>query len=262
MDELEAARKAAEIGGRILRKHFGKPNVYSKGYRDVVTDADLECERALKAFFEKNFPAYGFLGEETARNFVEGKNWVVDPLDGTREFSYGIPYFSVSIALLEGKQAKVGVVHNPVTRDLFTAVAGKGAFHNGERIHCAGKPRLSDALSAGCFIYERKELVEFAYKNKIFLLNYSPALDLCGVARGRIDSVVYTSSTYDDHAAGALMVQESGGVVSNFGSCKYDPFELGIMAGNPSLHKELCKVFPRQFDEFKSEEAQYTTTTF
>ena len=254
--------KAADIGGRILRKHYKKPNVYSKGYRDVVTDADLECERELKKFFEKHFPKYGFVGEEGARNFVDGKNWIVDPLDGTREFSYGIPYFSISIALLEGKKTNLGVVHNPITREYYHARLGGGACLNGEAIHCGDKKKLADSLSAGCFIYSRKELVDFAYKNKIFLLNYSPALDLCGVARGRIDSVVYTSSTFDDHGAGALIVREAGGKVSNFGSSSYDPFELGIMAGNRQLHRELCSVFPHPFEEVRSEEAQYTTTTF
>lgn len=262
MDEFNAARKAAGIGGAILRKHFKKPNVYSKGYRDVVTDADLECERALKKFFAKHFPSYGFVGEETARNFVEGRNWIVDPLDGTREFACGIPYFSVSIALLEKGVARVGLVHNPVTRETYFARAGGGAFLNGERIRCASRKSLSDSLSAGCFIYSRKELVDFAYANKIFLLNYSPALDLCGVARGRIDSVVYTSSTFDDHSAGALIVREAGGAVSNFGSVKYDAFKLGVMAANPLLHGQLCKFFPHPFEEITSEEAQYTTTTF
>lgn len=262
MDELAAAFKAAEFGGRILLRHFKKPNVYSKGYRDIVTDADLECERELKKFFAKKFPSYGFVGEETARNFVEGKNWVVDPLDGTREFSYGIPYFSVSIALVDRKQTRLGVVHNPIVKDFYHARLGGGAFLNRKPIRCAEKQRLSEALSTGCFIYERKALVDFAYKNKIFLINYSPALDLCGVACGRIDSVVYTSSTFDDHGAGALIVCEAGGAVSNFGSSKYDPFELGIMAANKQLHKQLCKAFPRPFEEITSEEAQYTTTTF
>ena len=262
MDEFNAALRAAKIGGRILRKHFKHPNVYSTGYRDVVTDADLECERELKKFFAKNFPYHGFLGEETARKFVDGKNWVVDPLDGTREFAYGIPYFSVSIALFDRDKALLGVVYNPVTDDLYTARVGGGAFHNREKIACGSKKSLSSALGSGCFLYTRPELAKFAYATKIFLLNYSPALDLCSVASGRIDAVVYSVSSFTDHSAASLIAQEAGAVVSNYGQKTFSPFGSGVMAANSVLHKQILRVLPKPFDELTSEESQYTARVF
>lgn len=264
VNELNSALKAAELAGEILRKHFfSAPSVRSKGYRDIVTDADVDSENALKKFFAENFPSYGFVGEETEKNFVEGgRNWIVDPLDGTREFSFGIPHFSVSIALFEGKKVLLGVVYNPILNDFYHAELGKGAFKNNKRISCGQKSVLRESLSSGCFAYSRPELAKFAYANKILLINYSPALDLCGVASGRIDSVVYTFCNFADCSAGALIATEAGAVVTNFGKTTFSPFDNGIMASNPVLYQQICRLFPKPLEEITFEEAQYKQSPF
>lgn len=257
--ELEDAVKAAETAGRILLEKFKNPAVKTKNIKDVVTDADVGSEKSIKEFLMEKYPDYGFLGEEGGLEKGRKKRtWVVDPLDGTRPFSLGIPNFSVSIALVEGKETLLGVVHNPVMGEMFTAIKNNGAYLNGKRLQPDGNNKPLMECVVGCtFRYHRNELLRLEENVNICLVNFSPALDVCRVAQGRIDASVHGLTQIFDHAAAALIAQESGIKVTNFGSAEWDISENGIVAARPAVHEQLSRLFPNPLENLSEGEKHY-----
>ncbi|MBI3412466.1 MAG: inositol monophosphatase [Candidatus Aenigmarchaeota archaeon] len=255
---LDDAVKAAETAGKILSERFNNPKVKTKNIKDVVTDADLESENAIKKFLMEKYPDYGFLGEETG--FKKGnKTWVVDPIDGTRAFSFGIPNFSVSIALVENGKSMVGVVYNPMTGETFTSEKGGGAFFNGKLIGKSAKEKPTEECLVGCtFQYHRKELLKLEENVNVCLVNFSPALDVCRVAQGRIDAAVHGLTEIFDHAAASLIAVESGLKITNFGKKSWDIVDLGILAASPAIHGRLEALFPEPLRNLDKGEKFYT----
>ncbi len=150
ISELNIAKEAAlDAGGIIMSYYKAEYEIKEKGYHNPVTTADHEADSRLKEILIGAYPNYGWLSEETvdspARLQME-RVWVVDPLDGTKEFIEGIPNFVVSIALVENGVPVVGILYNPVTEEIFTASKGNGAFLNGESIHCSTKENVSDMV--------------------------------------------------------------------------------------------------------------------
>ncbi len=148
--DLNLAKEAAvEAGGVILNYYKADYEIRDKGYHNPVTTADHAADARLKEILMDARPDYGWLSEETVdspERLAKERIWVVDPLDGTKEFIEGVPNFVVSIALVENGMPIVGVLYNPVTKETFTAVKGGGAFLNGEPIHCATKEDLGDMV--------------------------------------------------------------------------------------------------------------------
>ncbi len=254
---LTDAIGAAKIAGKILADKFGHPVIKTKNVKDVVTDADVEAENQIKKFLMRKYPNYGFIGEETG---FERKDvtWVVDPLDGTRAFCFGMAYFSVSIALVDGPKTALGVVYNPVAKEMFTAERGKGAFLNGVKIEPPSAEKPIGKCLIGCaFRYSRPELQRLEQNVGMCIVGLSAALDVCRTAQGRIDGAVYGLTNAFDHAAAALVAQECGVTVTNFGRNSWSPYGLGIIAARPKAHRILSGMFPNPLEKLDSLEMSY-----
>ncbi len=244
--ELKAALEAAEAAGELLRCRFQEGvRVSYKGARDPVTEADREAERLVAERLGERFPGYGFLGEEQGRRRDGALRWVVDPLDGTTNFSRGIDRFCVSIALERDGEVLLAVIRDPLRRESFFAVRGEGAFCNGRRIRVSTTRSLERAVAASGFPYPDRahEADNFGLWRTMVQACQAvrclgaSALDLAHVACGRLDLFWELGLDPWDQAAGALLVQEAGGLVSAVDGGRFDPHRPSILAANPALHR-------------------------
>lgn len=251
---LATAIDAALVAGRIHRRYFRqRPDVRKKGPIDLVTDADLAVERELRAMLGARFPDHAILAEEGAPADAPAAGpprWIIDPLDGTTNFAHGLALFCVSIALEIDGRIELGVVYDPIADELFTAERGEGARRNGEPLRVSGCARLIDALLCTGFPYtvqeNRQSQVEvfgaFLGRARAVRRLGSAALDLCYVAAGRLDGFWEERLHPWDVAAGGLLVEEAGGVVTDYAG---GPLDLGrgqIVACTPALHDALLGV--------------------
>jgi myo-inositol-1(or 4)-monophosphatase len=249
--ELQAALQAAGAAGELLKNGFrGEFEVVYKGDIDPVTALDHQSEDLVFGILKEAFPAYAFLGEEDHHALESGRPvWIVDPLDGTSNFSRGYPFFSVSIALHREGETVLGVVYSPLHDDLFVAQKGIGAWLNGAPIRVSSTRELGRALIASGFPYDvwtarRDNLAEWSYFTKRV---FSPrcdgcaSLDLCYVARGTYDAYWELDLAPWDMAAGALVVAEAGGLLSGTSGEPFDPFGSSVLAATPYLHGQILE---------------------
>ena len=248
---IAAARKTA----RALKRDFGeleKLQVSLKGPANFVSSADRRAEETLFQELSKARPGYGFLGEEGgARAGADTSHrWIVDPLDGTTNFLHGIPQFAISIALEREGSVVAGLVYNPASEEMFIAEKGKGAFLNEQRIRVAGRKRLADSVIAcGLPHIGRGDLALAAKETGAMQAQVAglrrfgaAALDLAWIAAGRLDGYWERDIKPWDMAAGAILVREAGGFVSDCDGGT-DIFAKGhIVAGNDAIQKELLRV--------------------
>lgn len=216
-----------------------KSNIY-----DVVTRADKEGEAFLLGEIQRVFPGHAVLGEESGAHAGTGDYlWVVDPLDGTNNFSQGLPVFTVSIGLQYKGQAVVGVVYAPYFDELYTAVRGKGAWLNGRQIHVSQKSKLEESILGTGFPYDKDVNPDNNSANLSAILPHlrgirrmgSAAYDLACVAAGFLDGYWELSLQPWDMCAGGLLVEEAGGIVIPFRENR----GISIIAGNPVLVAEI-----------------------
>lgn len=244
--DLELAERAARAAGEVLLSYFGQAaeGLASKtSPTDPVSDADREAERTIREVLLDDRPDDGLIGEEGSRSSpANGRTWIVDPLDGTVNFLYGLRTWAVSIALEDAEGAVVGVVFNPVDAECFTAARGEGAALNGQRIHVTQCPSLDRAMVATGFSYEadnRREqaelLVGLLPRIRDLRRAGAAALDLAYVAAGRVDAFYERGLKRWDEAAGRLLVREAGGVVEDLPG---EPAGV-ISAATPELLTEL-----------------------
>ncbi|XP_052180665.1 inositol monophosphatase 3-like isoform X2 [Diospyros lotus] len=226
---LAVAVDAAKKAGDIIRKSFYQTkHVEYKGQVDLVTETDKACEDLIFNHIRQHFPSHKFIGEETtaACGFMEltaEPTWIVDPVDGTTNFVHGFPFVCVSIGLTIEKVPIVGVVYNPIMDELFTAIDGKGAFLNGKPIKVSSQSELVKSLLGTEGGTNRDQSTRDAFTKRInYLLSKvrslrwcgSSALDLCGIACGRLDLFYqFGFGGPWDVAAGAVIVKEAGGVL-------------------------------------------------
>jgi len=254
--ELEQARAAALEAGDILRRHFRERRfeVGSKGRDNPVTSADLEADTALREHLRRAFPDYGWLSEETAddgERLGRRRVWIVDPLDGTKEFIKGIPEFVVAIALCEDGVPVLGVTYNPIKRELFWAARGEGCHLDGEAVHVTAAAGLARAV----VLASRSETARGewqAYKEQLVVNPIgSVAYKLALVAAGRADATFTRSPKSEwDIASGAALLAEAGGVMTDIHG---DPIRFnrkhvkldGFLAAGPALHAALGKLVLR-----------------
>jgi myo-inositol-1(or 4)-monophosphatase len=223
-DDLELAERAARAAGEVLMSYFGRDAeglALKSSPTDPVSDADREAERTIRELLLNDRPEDGLVGEEGSRSAPSnGRTWIVDPLDGTVNFLYGLRTWAVSIALEDAGGLAVGVVFNPVDAECFSAVRGEGARLNGRAISVTSCDSLDRAMVATGFSYEAERRAEQAE----LLLRLLPqirdvrragaaALDLAYVAAGRVDAFYERGLKRWDEAAGRLLVQEAGGVI-------------------------------------------------
>ena len=240
---VEAARAAGEIALRYYRGGF---EVTIKPDQTPVTQADREAERAIAAILGRAFPDWGFLGEEFGEQGAKDVRWIVDPIDGTKNFVRGIPVWAVLIGLEEHGEITTGVVLNPVTGDLFTARKGEGAFANGERIRVSTCERMKDAalLHSGLKLLREAgwwdgflRLVDAAGRTRGFGDYYGYGL----VAEGKAEVYVEVDLKPWDIAPVKILVEEAGGRLTDF-SGRPTIYDGSVVATNGRLHDEALSL--------------------
>jgi myo-inositol-1(or 4)-monophosphatase len=258
---LETARKA----GQLLCQFYHQRHTVTRKSSDIdlVTEADLASERLIVDAIRARYPDHSILSEEgmgDASGSAEGSPqtalseipylWLVDPLDGTVNYAHGFPIWGVTLALAERGQVVLGVIYDPVRDQIYWAERGQGAWFHGERLAVSGTARLRDALVATGFAYKRatladNNLAEFAaVMPRVQGLRRAGAavIDLAHLAAGRLDAYWEMHLQPWDWAAGWLLVEEAGGVVTGM---RGEPWSLGmnsIVASNGAIHDELLSV--------------------
>lgn len=253
---LDVARSAALEAGELLLARFGhlaRSDVRTKSAaRDLVTEADVASERHLVARLREAFPEHAIEAEEEVLDertpgAADGPRWFLDPLDGTVNFVHQLPFFAVSMGLFVDEKPEVAVVHLPRIGETFTAVAGEGAELDGKPIAVSPCAALGDAILATGFPYRRNELEHNNLANfERFFLDQrgvrrmgSAAIDLAYVAAGRLDGYWELHLSPHDVAAGALLVREAGGVVTDADGGE-DWLRGGhVVAAGPDLHEAI-----------------------
>lgn len=254
---LEIAIEAAKQAGKYLKNNVGKVyEIQQKGgqERNLVTAIDKRSEAIIIETIRRHYPAHDILAEESqpaggADNSSKYK-WIIDPLDGTTNFTHGLPVFCVSIGLEYNEQIIAGVIYDPNLDELFTAEKGKGAFLNGKRIFVSKTASLKRSLLVTGFPYNIADNPNHAIERFVnFLMQAqavrrmgSAAIDLAYVAAGRYDGFWEVALNPWDMAAGALLVQEAGGKLSDFTGNSFSVYQKEICATNGLIHEEMISV--------------------
>jgi myo-inositol-1(or 4)-monophosphatase len=249
--ELEAAVAAARSAGRIQLASVGAVlEVQTKSSDvDLVTEIDRRCEDLIRDTLLGAFPADSFLGEEDGTTPGEsGRRWIVDPLDGTLNYTHGFPYFAVSIALESDGELVVAVVHDATRDEVFTAVRGGGAHVDGVPIRVSDRAPLAGALLATGFAYAAREdganlplFVAMLERSRGIRRAGAAALDMAYTAAGRLDGFWEMALKPWDTAAGTLLIREAGGIVTDGAGAPHIPGAPSVVAAGPSLHAELLR---------------------
>ncbi len=255
MKELAAAIEAALVGGDVLESYFGGDfEVGYKGESNLVTQADTDSERRVLEVLRQRVRDASFLAEETGEAPAESgestRRFIIDPLDGTTNFAHAYPFFAVSIGFEEEGQMMAGVVYDPVRKELFTAERGGGAFLNGRRLRVSETRRMEEALLVTGFPYDLKDDLEgnlrlftrFMGVVRAIRRDGAAALDLCYLAAGRFDGFWEEKLAPWDTAAGALIVEEAGGRVSDFEDMSFHCSGKQILATNRHLQQPMLDV--------------------
>jgi histidinol-phosphatase len=240
---VEAARAAGEIALRYYRGEF---DVALKADQTPVTQADREAEQAIRTVLGRAFPGHGFLGEEFGAEGSTESRWIIDPIDGTKNFVRRIPVWAVLIALEEDGEVTTGVVFNPVSDELCWARRGEGAYHNGECIRVSAVERLADAtlLHAGLGLLRSTgwwdgflRLVDATSRQRGFGDYYGYQL----VAEGKAEIYLEVDLKPWDVAAVKILVEEAGGRLTDFKG-RPDIYDGTVIASNGRLHEEALRL--------------------
>jgi myo-inositol-1(or 4)-monophosphatase len=255
--ELQVAHDAALAAGEILQRYFrdGGYQIDSKGRNNPVTTADFEADSELKQILRDAFPAYGWLSEETADNderLTRERVWIVDPLDGTKEFIKGIPEFVVAIALAEHGVPVLGVSYNPIKQELFSGMPGAGCFLDGKPVTVSS----TSTLEHSTILASRSETARGewkAYEGRVTVRPIgSVAYKLALVAAGQADATfTLTPKSEWDIASGVALIIAAGGRVTdlNGGEVRFNHRDVktpGFVASNGHLHAQLESMLPHR----------------
>ncbi len=260
-NELNIAKKAADEAADLIRDFQQKKSfeINFKGHNDLVTDADVAAESTILEIISENFPDDHVLAEESSTEMVMpgGRTWLIDPIDGTTNFAHGFPVYCVSIGLWENKQPKAGLVLEVNNEELFEATAGGGAFLDGESITVSSIQDPAHAMIGTGFPYNDLSIVENYLKLFRWLMHHTQAVrrpgaasyDLCCVAAGRFDGFYEYSLNPWDVGAASLIIQEAGGVISDWQGGENWLFGERIIAGNAEVHAFLLEAIQEHFPE-------------
>lgn len=262
---LNIAIEAAKEAGKFLKFNLGKVRDIQRKAgqeRNLVTEIDRQSEELIIGIIKRRFPHHSFLAEETEHRLAQSagpleKNseyrWIIDPLDGTTNYTHHFPCFAVSIALEKKGEIVLGVVYDPNFDELFVAEKGRGAFMNGKRLSVSKTETLIHSLLVTGFPYNIKDNPDHAIEHFVNFLKEAQAIrrmgsatiDLAYVAAGRFDGFWEVSLNPWDTAAGVLLVQEAGGMVTDFSGNPYSIYQKPILASNGVIHNEMIRVLKK-----------------
>ncbi len=238
-------------GDYIYKHSHKKKNISYKGVVNLVTQYDNIAQRVIVGYLRKNFPEYGILSEENVEhNRGKSIKWILDPLDGTTNFAHDLPIWAISLALeIEGKIV-IGIVYDPTRKELFSAIARRGAWLNGRRIHVSKTNTLNKSLLVTGFPYDIREskrnnlnyFARFCVRAQAVRRLGSAALDLCYTACGRFDGYWELKLSPWDQAAGFLILKEAGGRVTDFKGRPFSIYGSEVLGTNGLIHKAMMRV--------------------
>lgn len=245
--------EAVQATRPLIMNEERRSQIITKGVGDYVTQVDLSIQAHLQAILQERYPEIQFMGEEQKERHLDEKKpmWILDPIDGTSNLIFGLEHSAVSLGLYDGEKIAFGVIYNPYKEETFHAVRGKGSFLNGCPIHVQRAEGLKDCLiSYGTNPYARESKAEyFLFVEKVLTRCVdirrfgSAALDLAYVACGRSGGYFEPNLKPWDYAAGILLVEEAGGLVTGFDGKDFCPLHpQDILAGGPGVHKELLDM--------------------
>lgn len=252
-ETLEKAMLAIRAGGEVVSHHFGQISaslVEKKARDDYVTYVDRESEERIKSLLKKFFPEYAILAEESGITGESPYLWILDPLDGTTNFIHGFPFVSLSLALKKEDEIIIGIILDPLRNEIFWAIKGRGGFLNGNPIKIRSKSGLEGALLATGFPFRAKRLLPEYLEifRRLFLKTSgirragSAALDLAYVARGVFSGFFEFGLSIWDIASGSLLIEETGGLVTDFKGGNEYLSSGNIIAGSPEVHREMLDI--------------------
>ena len=251
---VNIAVRAARQAGVVIVRHLNQLEsleVVDKGRNEFVSKVDHLAEEAIIEVIHEYYPEHSILAEESGERGSHEYQWIIDPLDGTTNYLHGFPVFAVSIAVTRNGQLEHGVVYDPLRQEVYTASRGQGAQLDGRRIRVSKRAQMKQCLIATGFPYRmnKSSIDDYLGMLKAVIQETagvrrpgSAALDLCYVAAGRVDGFWEIGLNVWDVAAGALMIREAGGRISDYrGTDKY--LETGdVVAGNPKIYAALSKL--------------------
>jgi len=247
---VRAARRAGELMVRQLNQ-LEKLKVAEKSRNEFVTQVDEAAEAAIIEVIRDHYPEHSILAEESGASGEHEYQWIIDPLDGTTNFIHGFPVFSVSIAVARAGEIEHGVVYDPLRQEIFTASRGQGAQLDGHKIRVSKRTSLQGALIATGLPYRAnlKHLDRYLGMLRAVMQDTagirrpgSAALDLCYVAAGRVDGFWELGLSKWDIAAGALMIREAGGRISDFRGTDAFLDSGNVVCGTPKVYAALSKL--------------------
>lgn len=257
--ELQAAIHAAQSAGNLIKSYTDKSRSQSfelKGRHDLVTEADVATEKLIKTIISAHFPDDVFLAEEShdGEHLTDARTWIVDPIDGTTNFAHGVPFYAVSIALWKNKKPVAAVVLGVDQNELFTAEEGEGTELNGKKVKVSSTENYAGALIGTGFPYRDLSVLEDYMKVFHVLMREthgvrrpgSAAYDMAYVSCGRYDGFYEYALAPWDVAAGALLIREAGGIVTDWKGGEDWLHGKRIIAGNPHIHQYLKDVILRE----------------
>lgn len=246
---IEITSQIARDAGALLRDGFGQTQKINQAeFHDIKLQMDVDCQRLIEGQLRRAFPSHSIIGEEESHGDPNAEfRWVVDPLDGTVNYTYGIPHFCVSIALqkrnpscrlakeLGGYESVVGVIYDPMRNELFASERGKGAFLNGKKIQVSARTKMEEAIVTVGFSKSEEtiqrgleHLQKMVRKVRKTRMMGAAALDIAYVAAGRIEAYMEYSVRLWDIAAGILIAEEAGGAI-----------HLEPLQGGPHMFKAM-----------------------
>jgi myo-inositol-1(or 4)-monophosphatase len=249
---LKEAKEVALKAGQMLKENINtSAEIFFKGAVNLVTDLDNRSQRMIFDHLSSRFPDHDFMGEEGLRKDRGAElRWIIDPLDGTTNYAHGFPIYTISIAFEAKGEVVLGLVYDPMREEMFSALKCQGAFLNGKSIHVSSVQDLDKSLVATGFPYDLREseVNNIDHFNNFLLCVQairrcgSAAMDLCYVACGRFDGFWELKLSPWDMAAGALIVQEAGGRISDFNNRPFSLFGSELLATNGLIHDQMLEV--------------------
>lgn len=259
---IKTAIESVKEAGRIQEEKFGKNfKIEHKGEINLVTEVDYQCERAIIDIIKRDYPGHEILTEEAGsiksplnppfgKGGEGGFKWIIDPLDGTTNYAHSYPCFCASVGLEIDGEIVVGAVYNPMLDELFTSIKGEGAYLNGDMIKVSKVGDINKSLLVTGFPYDIRDSKEnnlnhfcnFAVRAQAIRRPGSAVLDLCYLAAGRFDGFWEMKLYPWDMAASSLIVQESGGMITDFKGGGFSVYKGKMLASNGRIHKDMVNI--------------------